>query len=330
MVLRAVPDVFEGPEDHSEVVVREARAAMREQSAAVARLSTRVGADYCRALALISRCQGRLVISGVGNVGLIGRKVAATFSCTGRPSFFLHPTDALHGDLGMVREGDVALLLTVSGENDELIRLLPYLAERGLGIIVMTGDPESTIARQADVTLDVSVERESSPLNLVPTTSTLAMLAMSDALAISAMSSVGFGTNDFARLHPGGSLGRKLSASVRDGMRRHDLPFVLPTASVRSCVKIMSRGRCGLAIVRDAAGKLCGLVTDGDLRRALQRSERTFDATVAEIMTRSPVTIGDHASLVEAHERMQQLRLKALVVINSSHEVLGLVDVFDA
>jgi arabinose-5-phosphate isomerase len=326
--LLAVPRAdTEGDVDSN--IVAAARQTLEQQSAAIARLASRVGDSYCRTLALILGCSGRLVISGVGKSGLVARKIAATFTCIGAPSYFLHPTDALHGDLGMVTESDVALLISSSGETEEILKLLPLLRDFAVPVIALVGDLKSTLGQRADVALDVSVEREACPLNLVPTTSTLAILAMGDALAISTMQARKFASRDFAKLHPGGNLGKRLLSRVRDVMHRHPLPFVNPGDSVRDCVVSMTRGRRGVAIVLDEGSSLRGIVTDGDLRRALQRLDAPLDATVAEIMTKSPVTISEDASLAEAEERMHRLRLKALIVMNSSEEVVGLVDIFD-
>jgi arabinose-5-phosphate isomerase len=310
-------------------VIDAARQVFEQQSLSIARLASRLGSSYCDALQLLGNCSGRLVASGIGKSGLIGRKLAATFSCSGMPSFFLHPTEALHGDLGMVREGDIALVISNSGETQEVITLLPSLRERGVPIIALLGDLNSTIGRRVDIALDVSVEREACPLNLIPTTSTMAALAMGEALALSAMAARDFCAAQFAQLHPGGNLGRRLACRVRDVMRRQQLPFIGPTDSVSHCIVVMTAGRCGLAIVMDERRQLVGIVTDGDLRRALQRNAGALSMQVNDIMTRNPVTITQGASLAEAEERMHRLRIKHLLVLNEDKEVAGLVEIFD-
>jgi arabinose-5-phosphate isomerase len=325
--VREALGVAENAPEQEEEIEAFARDSFEHQAAAIATLASRIGRDFHCALSLILGCSGRLVVSGVGKSGLIAQKIAATFSSTGTPSFFLHPTEALHGDLGMVCAGDLALLISNSGETEEIMRLLPALRARQVRIIALVGDLKSTIGQRVDVALDVSVDREVCPLNLVPTTSVLAAHAMGDALAISAMRGRNFAAHDFAQLHPAGHLGKRLLCRVRDAMRRHHLPFVTPAETLRECVMTMTRGRAGLAIVMDGR-KLSGIVTDGDVRRALQRPD-ALQAKVSEIMTESPVTIGEDASLAEAEERMHRLRLKALIVLNSSQEVVGLVEIFD-
>ncbi len=311
-------------------VIAIAQQVLGDEAAAVARVAAHVGGDYCRALDLILGCSGRLIVLGVGKSGLIGRKIAATFSSTGQPSSYLHPADALDGGLGIVTDVDVALFLSNSGETEELVRLLPWFADRGVAVIALTGTPNSTIGRQADVTLDASVEREACPLNLVPTTSAIAALAVTEALAMSAMRARGFGARDFQRLQPDERRGRRHAARVAEVMRRHGLPFVHRSATVRECVSVMSRDELGLAIVVDDSRKLCGIVTDGDLRRGLERLEEPMNQGVASIMTESPVSIGEGASVLEADQRMRRLRIKALIVRNVHDEVVGIVELFDS
>jgi arabinose-5-phosphate isomerase len=271
---------------------------------------------------------GHVVITGMGKSGNIGRKMAATLASTGTPSFFLHPAEAFHGDLGMITERDTLLLISYSGETEEVVRLLPHLLRMGTPIISLIGAMDSTLAKAADVAIDVSVVREACPNNLAPTNSTLAAMAMGDALAVSLMRAREFGADDFARLHPGGSLGRRLLTRVKDVMHRRELPVVSPSQTVRESLFTITRGRLGLALVLDH-GVLKGIVTDGDLRRAMQRHEDVLEVPVAEIMSTHPVTIDENALLSDAEKLMRRRKIKALVVVNPNGLTSGLVEIFD-
>lgn len=305
----------------------EAKAGFETQMAALSEVASRLDDEFEAALEILLECAGRVVVSGIGKSGLIGRKLASTLASTGTPSVFLHPAEAHHGDLGMVREEDVVLFVCYSGETPEVTSLLPYFLEQGIPIVAIVGHRSSTLARASEAVLDVSVEREACPHNLAPTTSALVSLAMGDALAVALMRARGFDAQDFGRLHPGGSLGKKLRL-VSDTMHRDNLPFVPPTLTVGESLFKISEGRCGLAIVVDEAGQLAGIVTDGDLRRALTSKEKLLDTPISEIMTRKPVTIREDATLSEAEARMQRLRLKALIVLNSEDRVSGVIEVF--
>ena len=308
-------------------LVREARSGFELQAKALAQLADRIDADYERALDILRECRGRVVLCGIGKSGLVGRKLAATFASTGTPSLFLHPAEALHGDLGMVTPDDVVLLVSHSGETPEVLRLVPYLERMLVPMIALVGNLRSTLARAADVALDVSVDNEVCPHNLAPTTSALASLAMGDALALSLMRCRGFSEKDFARLHPGGALGRKVSR-VSDVMQKDSLPLVLPSTLVYEALFVMTQKRWGLAIVVDDRGGLAGVITDGDLRRALAVKPNLLQTPVSDIMTCSPVTIREDAPVTEAEARMQSLRLKALIVLNHEERVSGIIEVF--
>ena len=308
-------------------LMAEARKGLELQAQAVARLTQRLDAGFAKALDILSRCRGRIVVCGIGKSGLIGRKLASTFACTGSPSAFLHPAEALHGDLGMLTADDVVLFVCYSGETPEVMRILPYMRSVAVPSIALVGAVDSTLGRFADVAIDVSVEREACPLNLAPTTSALASLAMGDALALSLMRLRKFSSEDFARFHPGGSLGRRF-ARVIDVMHKDELPFVLPTTTVGEALLVMSHGRRGLAIVIDERDELLGVVTDGDLRRALANKGNLLDREISEIMTQTPVTISENAPVAEAEERMQSLRLKALIALNVEGRVSGVIEVF--
>jgi len=308
--------------------IGQARTLFDQQAAAISGVGARLDRNFVRALELIMSCSGRLVVCGMGKSGHVARKMAATFASTGTPSFFLHAGEASHGDLGMVMPTDVVLLISASGETEEVLRLVPYFRQSGICIIALVGHLPAPLAQLADVVLDVSVEREAGPLNLVPTTSSLATLAMGDALAASLIQARNFQVADFVRLHPGGAIARNLVTRVRDAMQKDHLPFVAPDQSVSECLMRMTEGRCGLGIVIDDGGQLVGLVTDGDVRRSLQRYPELLDLRVRDVMTKNPVTIEESASLGEAEERMTRLRLKALIALDGDGRVSGIIEIF--
>jgi len=309
-------------------ILDSARVELLAQSKAIAALSLRIDVNFQNCIERVSQCRGRLVFCGIGKSGHIGKKLAATFSCSGSPSVFLHAGEAAHGDLGMVGPDDLVLLISNSGETEEVLRLVPLLREIGVEIIALVGNRSSSVARGADLILDVSIERESCPHDLVPTTSSLAALAMGDALAMAVMRTRRFSKIDFRKYHPGGSLGQKLAAKVRDVMQRQPLPTCSSACSVGEMLQRMSNGHCGLIIAIDGSKTPVGLVTDGDLRRALQRHTDLLSLTVHEIMTAKPVTIHEDASLRDARERMHRLRLKALVVVDSEERLTGVIEIF--
>lgn len=308
--------------------VKQAQALFEQHAEALSRVGARLDESFARAVELILRCRGRVVVCGVGKSGHIGRKIAATLASTGTPSFFLHAGEASHGDLGMVMPNDVVVLISNSGETEEVLRLVPYFQESDIPIVALVGRVPAPLANLADVVLDVSIEREVCPLRLAPMASALATLAMGDALAASLIRARNFQPDDFARFHPGGALGRRLVMQVRDVMQKDHLPFVAPDLGVSECLIRMTEGRCGLAIVLDERGALTGLVTDGDVRRSLQRHPRFFSLTVRDIMTKDPVTITEDALLGEAEARMAQLRLKALIVLDAQSRVSGVIEIF--
>ncbi len=308
-------------------LIDEARSVFAHQASALAELADRLDERFAAAVELIHDTAGHVAVIGVGKSGLIGQKIASTLSSTGTPAFFVHAAEALHGDLGMVTDRESAILISRSGETDEVVRLLPHLRRREIPMVALVGNLDSTLAGQVNVALDVSVEREVCPNNLAPTTSTLAALAMGDALAVALSRRRGFCAADFARCHPGGSLGRDLS-TVADAMCGHDLPVVSPNATVGESLITITEGRLGLCLVMNGE-RLVGLVTDGDLRRSMQRHDNLLALRVSEIMTLNPVTIDEETPLTEAHQRMQQMKLKALVAVNRKGKVTGVVEVFD-
>lgn len=298
-----------------------------EQAAALATLARSFGDDIDVAANMILRCRGRLIVSGMGKSGLIGRKMAATFSSTGTPSYFLHPGEALHGDLGVIRHDDIVMLISNSGETEEILRLLPSLQDFGNAIIGISGNKDSTLARHSTVFLDLPMEREVCPNNLAPTTSTLLTLALGDALAVTLIKLRGFKPLDFARFHPGGSLGRKLLTRVRDVMHKR-VPTVHPEAPLREAIHGMTSGRLGLTVVMED-GRLAGIFTDGDLRRAIERDAAALSQPVGSFMTSAPITVKADARLSDAEALMRDSNVRALIVVNDQGQVAGVLDIFD-
>lgn len=304
-----------------------AKEALIAQAQAVTQMADRLNGEFQSAVELLLGCKGRTVVCGMGKSGLIGQKMVATFASTGTPSFFLHPAEAFHGDLGMLKPIDVLILISYSGETEELIKLIPSLKSFGNKIIAMTGNGKSTLAKHADIWLDISVEREVCPNNLAPTTSTLATMAMGDALAVAIIEAIQFKPMDFARYHPGGSLGRKLLTRVSDVMHS-PAPIVSPATSFHDCLLVMTESRMGLTVVLDQ-GVLVGIVTDGDLRRALLQNQGVTGSNVDQFMTRNPHTIREESQLSEAEAYMIDNKIRALAVTNHANEIVGVVEIFD-
>jgi arabinose-5-phosphate isomerase len=297
------------------------------EAAAVAALESRLGEPFMRAVDAIHRATGRVIVSGIGKSGIIGRKIAATLTSTGSPAIFLHPVDALHGDLGIVGPGDVALLLSKSGESEELRGLLECLGRFGVTIIALTGKPDSTLGRQAQIVLDCGVAEEACPLDLAPTCSTTAALAMGDALAVSLLLQRGFQQQDFARLHPAGTLGRRL-LRVRDVMISDGIPMLPPNATMRECVVLLAEKRGTVGIV-DQGGVLLGVVTSGDLTRLMERKEDFLSVPVSQIMTRTPRTTQPDQLAAGAVGIMERGRVMALPVLDQDRRMIGIVHLHD-
>ena len=308
-----------------------ARATFRREGAAVSQLAQRLDRTYSDAVDVILAIKGQVIVSGMGKSGLIGRKISATFTSTGTRSSFLHPADALHGDLGVVTSSDVALLLSNSGNTAEIRRLVPLLRRIMIPLIAVLGNMESRLCNEVDYVLDASVSAEACPNNLAPTTSTLAALAMGDALAVSLIRARDFGADDFAKLHPGGFLGRRLLATVGDVMRTDDLPLLSPRQCISESLITMTKGRLGMGIVvdDDRPGHVLGVVTDGDLRRAMLQGGGILKADVTEIMTPDPVMISREAMYGDAHRRMRELKLQTLLVVDDQKSLIGVIDLFD-
>jgi arabinose-5-phosphate isomerase len=312
----------------AEDLLNEARRVLRAESKAIEGLTSRLGADFVKAVEILAGVQGRTIVAGIGKSGIIGRKIAATFTSTGTPATYLHPVEGLHGDLGIVGREDVAVLISKSGDTSELVGLIDYLTRLGVPIIAMTGDTESSLGKASTVALDCSVEEEACPLDLAPTTSTTATLAMGDALAVVLLQKKGFKTEDFARLHPGGSLGRKLTLRVDEVMVGDDYPSVGEDALMRDCIVPLAKMRGTVPIV-DEKGRVVGVVTAGDLARLLERSENFLDVPVREVMTRTPklVRLGELASA--AVHVMEKHGIMALPVVDEDNRLKGIVHLHD-
>lgn len=311
---------------YDETLLAQGAQVLLEQSQALALAAQRLDGGFTQAVLLLRDLQGHLVVSGVGKSGLVGKKIAATLSSTGTPAFWMHPTDAFHGDLGSVTPRDAALLISYSGETEELLKLVAPLRRTGVRIIAMTGKPQSSLAKLADIHLDVAVSRESCPHNLAPTTSTTLAMATGDALSVVLTHCRGFAPEDFARYHPGGSLGRAL-AEVGATMRTRDLPVVSAAADISEIVGTMTRGGLGLAIVADHTQRVQGVITDGDIRRNIDRIfSGNKSLSAAELMSAKPATVSSTAKMAHARALMEKYRVKSLPVLDDDARLVGVVD----
>ncbi len=311
-------------------VLDRGRAVLHTEAEAVTALVTRLGNPFTDACRLILECKGRLVVSGMGKSGHVGNKIAATFASTGTPAFFVHPAEASHGDIGMITRQDVVLAISNSGETDELVTILPVIKRLGIPMIALTGRVESTLGRDAAVTLDVSVASEACPLNLAPTASTTATLALGDALAVAVLEARGFTEEDFARSHPGGALGRRLLMYVEDVMHSGtQLPLVSPSTLLREGLFEMSRKGLGMTTVVDEQQKLLGVFTDGDLRRALDKQIDLHRTTISEVMTKNPKHATPRMLAAEAVNLMDTHKITALPVVDEQGKVVGALNVHD-
>jgi arabinose-5-phosphate isomerase len=307
-----------------------ARQVLDIEAEALRALSSRLDAGFADAVQLILDCSGRVVVSGMGKSGHVGGKIAATLASTGTPSFFMHPGEASHGDLGMIAHDDVVLALSNSGESNEIVSIVPLIKRRGAKLIAMTGNPNSTLARESDAHLNASVDKEACPLNLAPTASTTAALALGDALAVALLDARGFSSDDFARTHPGGSLGRRLLVHVSDVMHSGDaLPRVDREATLKTALFEMTKKGLGMTAVVDAAGKVVGLFTDGDLRRALEHALDVHQARIADLMTPNPKTIRVDELAVAAVEKMDTLKINGLLVVDADNTLVGALNMHD-
>ena len=303
---------------------------LRDESEALLELIPYIDESFDKTIELILKCKGKLIVTGVGKSGHIGAKIAATLSSTGTPSFFINPLDAFHGDLGVIMKDDVVLAISNSGQTDELLRFLPYLLERQIPVIGMSGNPESLLAKYSTTHLNTAVTHEACPLGLAPTSSTTAALAMGDALACALIVARGFKASDFAQFHPGGTLGRRLLTKAKDVMRTDDLPVISPDMKLGEAVIHVSRGRLGLCVAVSNE-KICGLVTDGDIRRAMEKSQDVFfKRTVADIMSVHPKCVGPETKITEIDRIFQQFKIHSVLVVDADNHLLGIVDSFRA
>ena len=319
-------------------IINKAKDCLLCEAKAIEALIPRLGEEFLQAVETIRNCKGKIVVTGVGKSGHIGSKIAATLASTGTPAFFLNPLDAYHGDLGMLSEQDLVLAISYSGATEELLRFLPLIQAKKIRIIGMSGNPDSLLARWSDIHLNIAVEHEADPLNLIPTASTTATLALGDALACALVEANHFQPTDFAKLHPGGDLGRKLLAKVEDVMFTDNLPFLQPNMPLSEAIEIVTKGTLGIGIVVEKGQRdkvpntkwlLAGIITDGDIRRAMQRLGQEFFVTpVADIMSTTPKTISKEAKIVEAGEKMNHYSIHTLIVVDEEGQVVGVVDSF--
>ena len=311
------------------MVLEVARKAIHIETLALKHLEASLGEAFVRAVDIILESKGKVIVTGMGKSGHVGCKIAATLASTGTPSFFLHPAEAFHGDLGMISKDDVVLALSYSGETDEVLKLVPFVHDNGNRLIAMTGNAESSLSKNADVHLDVAVKQEACILQLAPTSSTTAQIALGDALAVALMKAREFTSVDFARLHPGGSLGRRLLMKVGNVMRREDLPVVSPDCSALDMIHTVSRGGLGLIVICDE-GKILGIVTDGDIRRAMEsRQAEFFNIKAMDIATLNPKSISPDEKLIAAEKLMTRHKVNSLLVVDDSQKLVGVIQIYD-
>lgn len=314
---------------NQDIVLDVARKAIHTEALALKHLEASLGEEFVRAVDIILASKGKVVVTGMGKSGHVGCKIAATLASTGTPSFFLHPAEAFHGDLGMISKDDVILALSYSGETDEILKLVPFVHDNGNRLIAMTGNAESSLSKNADVHLDVAVKQEACILQLAPTSSTTAQIALGDALAIALMKMRDFTSVDFARLHPGGSLGRRLLMKVGNVMRREDLPVVAPDCSAQDMIHAVSRGGLGLIVICDE-GKILGIVTDGDIRRAMEsRQAEFFNIKAMDIATKRPKSISPDEKLIAAEKLMTRHKVNSLLVVDDDEKLVGIIQIYD-
>lgn len=301
---------------------------IEDEAKALLELIPNIDGDFDKTVELILNCKGKLVVTGVGKSGHIGAKIAATLSSTGTPSFFINPLDVFHGDLGVIQHDDVVLAISNSGQTDELLRFLPYLLENHIPVIGMSGNPHSLLAEYATAHLNAAVSHEACPLGLAPTSSTTASLALGDALACALMEARNFKASDFAQYHPGGTLGKRLLTKARDVMRTEDLPTIPPTMKLGEAVIHMSNGRLGLCVAIEN-DSVAGIITDGDIRRAMENSQDNFfQLTVADIMTRTPKEVSPDTKITQIEKILHQHKIRSVLVVDAHRHLLGVVDSF--
>ena len=306
------------------------REVLNIEAAAVQALAARLDENFLDALNVILRCEGRVIVSGMGKSGHIARKIAATLSSTGTPAYFVHPGEASHGDLGMITSEDVIIALSYSGESQELLTIVPVIKRQGAKLISMTGNPSSSLGKAADVHLDARVDKEACPMGLAPTASTTAALALGDALAVALLDAKGFGKEDFARSHPGGSLGRRLLTHVRDIMRSGErLPMVREDAMLSGAILQITKKGLGMTAIVDTEQRVLGIYTDGDLRRTLEKKLDINTTPVRDVMSANPRCIGPNALAAEAVQIMEQYNISQMLVVDEQHQLVGALNVHD-
>jgi len=306
-------------------LIQAAKEVFEIEAKEIANLSNLLTEDFDKAVNAVFNCKGKFIVCGMGKSGLIGKKIAATLASTGTPSFFLHPGEAYHGDLGMIEKQDVVLLISNSGETDEVLKMIPFLKSQGNMTISMSGNPSSTLANNTTYHLNIKVQKEACPLQLAPTSSTTATLVMGDAIAIALMKLRDFKDKDFAQFHPGGSLGKKLLTKVKDVMKTDNLPVCDKETSLIHLMHIISKGESGLAVVIEN-NNILGIITDGDLRRAMEKyQEKFFDLNIIDIATQNPKSINEDAGIVEAHKLMNSNKLNNLLVVDHSNNFVGIL-----
>lgn len=306
-----------------------AREVLQNESEALLRIKEQLNGEFVAAVEMILNCNGKVILTGIGKSGIIAKKISATLASTGTPSFYLNPSEAFHGDLGMISREDIVIAISYSGETDEVLKIVPFIHANGNRLIAVTGNSDSALAKNSDIHLDTPVEREACILHLAPTTSTTAQLALGDALACALMRVRNFSAQDFARLHPGGSLGRRLLMRVGQVMRNHDLPVVSEEATAAEMIHAISRGGLGLIVVQ-RENEILGIITDGDIRRAMERRQAGFfDIRPMDIATREPKTIHPNSKLIEAERSMTQHKVNSLLVVDDSNHLVGIIQIYD-
>lgn len=315
--------------NNRQLILDVATDALQTEADALLRIKRDLGEEFVRAVELILECNGKVIMTGMGKSGLIAKKIAATLASTGTPSFYMHPGEAFHGDLGMISKGDIVIALSYSGETDEVLKIVPFIHDNGNTLISMTGNCNSSLAKNSDIHLDVKVEREACILHLAPTTSTTAQLAMGDALACALMKVREFTSMDYARLHPGGSLGRRLLMRVGNVMRRTDLPIISEQCSITEMIQRMSRGGLGLVVI-SREDEILGIVTDGDVRRAMEsRQAEFFNIKPIDIASKSPKMIQTTEKLIDAEKMMTQNKINSLLVVDDNKHLIGVIQIYD-
>lgn len=315
--------------DKKQLILDVAKDALQTEADALLRIKRDLGDEFVRAVEIILECNGKVIMTGMGKSGLVAKKIAATLASTGTPSFYMHPGEAFHGDLGMISKGDVVIALSYSGETDEVLKIVPFINDNGNTLISMTGNSNSSLAKNSDIHLDVKVEREACILHLAPTTSTTAQLAMGDALACALMKVRNFTSMDYARLHPGGSLGRRLLMTVGNVMHRTDLPIVDESCSATEMIQRISQGGLGLIVIC-REDEILGIVTDGDVRRAMESKQAEFfNIRPMDIATPSPKMIHPEEKLIEAEKMMTRHKINSLLVVDGDKHLVGVIQIYD-